>query len=133
MRKPTKEEIKAELDDPTLLDDMQYLHSMIRLDIPRTESGDANLHEVLPKEKNIDPEEFSRKFKRDLEEVIKTFPNREKKIIRMYYGIGLMRSYNLREIGDDLGLTRERIRQIKEQVLSKIRKKSDGKKLLDYL
>lgn len=132
-REPTTQEIKAELDDPSLADDMQHLHSMIRLDVPRTETGDADLHEVLHKEEEMDPAEFSRKFARDLEDIIKVFPEREQRIIRMYYGIGYMRSYTLREIGDDLDLTRERIRQIKEHVLSKIRKKSDGQKLLDYL
>lgn len=132
-REPTTEEIKAELEDPSLADDMQHLHSIIRLDVPRTETGDADLHEVLQREQYVDPEELSRKFKRDLQDIIRVFPEREQKIIRMYYGIGFMRSYTLREIGDDLDLTRERIRQIKEHVLSKIRKKSDGDKLLDYL
>lgn len=132
-RDPTTQEIKDALDDPSLADDMQHLHSMIRLDVPRTETGDADLHEVLKRDQFVDPEELSQKFQRDLDEIIKVFPPREQKIIRMYYGIGFMRSYTLREIGDDLDLTRERIRQIKEHVLSKIRKKSDGEKLLDYL
>lgn len=132
-REPTVNEIKAELDDPSSIEDLQHLHSMIRLDVPRTESGDQDLHGVLFKEEKMGPEEFSEKFERDLNDIIKGFPEREKKIIRMYYGIGNVRSYTLQEIGDVLDLTRERIRQIKEQILDKIRNKTSGKKLLDYL
>jgi RNA polymerase primary sigma factor len=51
----------------------------------------------------------------------------------MYYGIGYRRTYNLREIGNELDLTRERIRQIKEKSLEKIRNKKEGETLLDYL
>ena len=47
----------------------------------------------------------------------------------MYHGIGYVRSYTLKEIGIDLGLTRERIRQIKEKVFEKIRKKKKLGKL----
>jgi len=47
LREPTQNEILERLDDPGLREDIQYLHTIIRLDIPRTEDGDANLHGVL--------------------------------------------------------------------------------------
>lgn len=51
----------------------------------------------------------------------------------MYYGIGFNRTYNLREIGVELELTRERVRQIKEVVITKIKEMPEGKDLRDYL
>ncbi len=51
----------------------------------------------------------------------------------MYYGIGHEKTYNLREIGVKLNLTRERIRQIKEQTLEKIKKMPEGQALIEYL
>jgi len=132
LREPTITEIENAIDDPALYEDINHLHTIIRLDIPRTETGEADLHEVLSKnEENI--EKKISLFTEDFLEVIRNFPKREKKIICMYYGIGYPRTYNLREIGDKLDLTRERIRQIKEQTIEKIKKKPEGKKLMEYI
>ena len=51
----------------------------------------------------------------------------------MYYGINQVRAYTLKEIGIDLGLTRERIRQIKEKVLNKLKKRHRADQLRPYL
>ena len=133
LREPTRAEIAETLDDPSLIDDIEHLHTIVRLDVPRTETGEATLHEVL--EKN-DEESFEDKFENfedDLMLILHKFPVREKKILCMYYGIGYKRTYNLREIGAELGLTRERIRQIKEGTIEKLQKRPEGKLLLDYL
>lgn len=130
MREPTLTELEQELDDPSILDDLKHIHYMVSLDKPRTEDND-NLHQVIH-----DPEKDLQKilenFRVDLEELIKTFPKREQEILLMYYGIGHVRPYTLNEIGVDLGLTRERIRQIKEHVLEKLREKHGSKKLKQY-
>lgn len=132
MREPTTEEIKERVESEDLVYDPQTLYPIIRLDVPRTETGNVDLHEVLYSE-DVDEEALSLEFKTDLEDIIKEFPKREQTIIFMYYGIGYPRPHTLREIGSELNLTRERIRQIKEHVLIKIKRKSDGKKLLEYL
>ena len=54
-------------------------------------------------------------------------------ILKMYYGIEQVRPYTLKEIGVDMGLTRERIRQIKEKILKKLRSKKYSKTLEDFL
>lgn len=132
LREPSLQEIEEAIEDPTLKEDVHHLHTIIRLDLPRTEAGDATLHEVLAKnEDNL--EERMAAFTQEFLEIIKHFPQREQEIICMYHGIGYTRTYNLREIGSKLDLTRERIRQIKEQTIEKIKKKPEGKKLVEYL
>lgn len=132
LREPSLHEIEEAIDDPTLKEDVHHLHTIIRLDLPRTEAGDATLHEVLAKQED-DFEERMSAFTEEFLQIIQHFPEREQEIICMYHGIGYNRTYNLREIGSKLGLTRERIRQIKEQTIEKIKKKPEGKKLVEYL
>lgn len=132
LREPSLQEIEEAIDDPALKEDVHHLHTIIRLDLPRTEAGDATLHEVLARNED-DLEKRMGEFKRDFLEIIEHFPEREQEIICMYHGIGYDRTYNLREIGTKLDLTRERIRQIKEQTIEKIKKKPEGKKLIEYL
>lgn len=132
LREPTLDELEEYIDDPSLKDDVHHLHTIIRLDIPRTEIGEADLHEVLARnDDNL--EERLANFREEFLDIIRNFPEREKKILCMYYGIGYTRTYNLREIGTKLDLTRERIRQIKEQSLKKLREKPEGKRLMEYL
>ncbi len=133
LREPTRDELAESLDDPSLIDDIEHLHTIIRLDVPRTETGNATLHQVL--ERNDDPsfEEKFEDFEDDLMLILEKFPKREQRILCMYYGIGYTRTYNLREIGAQLDLTRERIRQIKEGTIEKLQNRPEGKLLLDYL
>lgn len=116
-----------------MIEDIEHLHTIIRLDIPRTETGDATLHEVLERNDEMSFEDKFEDFEEDLMLILEKFPKREQKILCMYYGIGYKRTYNLREIGAELDLTRERIRQIKEVTLEKLKKRPEGKLLLDYL
>jgi RNA polymerase primary sigma factor len=66
--------------------------------------------------------------------ILKELPEREEKVIRMFYGIGFPQEYTLDEIGKDLKLTRERVRQIKNKTLRKLFKHKDFKdKLEDFM
>jgi len=132
LREPTLSELQDYIEDPSLKDDVHHLHTIISLDVPRTEMGEADLHEVLAgDDENL--EKKLEEFREEFLDVISNFPKREKKILCMYYGIRYTRTYNLREIGLELDLTRERIRQIKDQSLNKLREKPEGKKLIEYL
>ena len=81
--------------------------------------------EVLVK---IEKEELSHL----LEEALSKLPNREKEITKLFYGIDTDRKYSLEEIGDKYHLTRERVRQIKEKVIKKLRFSSAGKELRNF-
>lgn len=133
-REPTREELIELLDDPALKEDVDHLHTIIRLDASRTEDGEATLHEVLEDDSGPSREERFKHFEAELKTIMYGFPEREKQILFLYYGIGTEnnRAYNLREIGEKLDLTRERIRQIKEHTLEKIKNRPEGQDLLDY-
>ena len=68
----------------------------------------------------------------DIDRALSTFSTREKEILQRFYGIGT-REMTLEEIGDEYGLTRERVRQIKEKALRGLRKSSRSEILKPYL
>jgi RNA polymerase primary sigma factor len=72
-------------------------------------------------------------LKSDVGQVLGTLPVREAEVIRLYFGVGSDRSHTLEEIGVRFGLTRERIRQIKERALQRLRHASRSGKLSPYL
>jgi len=69
----------------------------------------------------------------DIHQVLRTLSDRESDFIRLYYGINYERAFTLEEIGDKYGLTRERIRQIKEMAIKKLRHSSRSLVLRSYL
>jgi len=126
-REPTDLELENYLGDTTLLKDAIFNYTIIALEEPHTDD-EQNLTSILPAE--LSSEEKARRlelFKNELDIILKEFTSREQDIIYMYFGINHIRPYTLKEIGIDIGLTRERIRQIKEKVILKLqtRKRSD--------
>ena len=69
---------------------------------------------------------------KEIDRALSTLTDREKDIIRMFFGIGC-REMTLEEIGDKFGLTRERVRQIKEKAIRRLRQNSRSKLLKSYL
>jgi RNA polymerase primary sigma factor len=74
----------------------------------------------------------SESLSREIDRALSTLTDREKEIIQMFFGIG-MQEMALEEIGDRFGLTRERVRQIKEKAIRRLRHSSRSKLLKSYL
>jgi len=131
-REPATEEIEEYLGDPLISKDGKFGYTIISLDTPQTENK-KDLTSVLPSEP-VDLDILEEAFREELQVLLNTdFSEKEKDIIHMYYGINHIRAYTLKEIGIDYGLTRERIRQIKEKVLNKLRYKQRAEKLRIFL
>ncbi|HFE52725.1 MAG TPA: sigma-70 family RNA polymerase sigma factor [Bacteroidetes bacterium] len=72
-------------------------------------------------------------FEQELEAVLATLEPRETRILRMFFGIGYERAYTLGEIGEELGLSRERVRQLKNRALRKLQHTSRRDRLRPFL
>lgn len=125
-------EMQEYIDDPEILEDLKYSYTQIDLDKPRTDN-ERNLNCILEDEGVANPEEAVELVIDELQEVLKGFTHREREIIYMYFGIGRVRNYTLKEIGIDMGLTRERIRQIKEKALERLKDSKHAERLRSYL
>jgi RNA polymerase primary sigma factor len=136
-RKPEVDEIAEEMDT-TVAEINEALSSFshcISLDVPFNHDDDRSLLDLLPDEMQTAPDEnaIMQFLKSDVGQVLGTLPVREAEVIRLYFGVGSDRSHTLEEIGVRFGLTRERIRQIKERALQRLRHASRSGKLSPYL
>lgn len=121
------------VDDNYILDGAKNQIMMFNLD-EQVGDTDLDLKDIIGNDINgNDASPALEIFLEELNEIIKDFPEREKDIIFMYYGIGKDYPLTLTEIGEKVGLTRERIRQIKEITLEKIKNKNKSKDLLDFM
>ncbi len=136
-REPTMMEVSEELDIPK-----KKIHQILKaagkhmsMDAPLTSDSDSiSLGEVLENTNTDSSDEILMKesLYREIERALTTLPEREAVIIKHFFGIGET-ELSLREIGDKLGLTRERVRQLKERALRKLRKTSRSIHLKTYL
>jgi len=136
-REPTHQEIANELKLPTK-DVTRALNNSsfhISLDQPITRSDDGTMKEFIknPDSKMPDKDLILESLKEEIRRVLKTLSPREENIIKMYFGIDHDRPYTLEEIGERLRLTRERVRQIKERSLTRLRHQSRSQNLRVFL
>lgn len=77
--------------------------------------------------------EFKDSLRQEIERALGTLTDRQADVIKLYFGIGVEHPESLEDIGDKFGLTRERVRQIKDKAINKLRSASRSKLLKQYL
>jgi RNA polymerase primary sigma factor len=108
----------------------------VSVDAPFQEGEENSLLDVL--ENTSAPRtdhsmEYIDSLRREIERSLGTLTDRQKDVIKYYYGIGVEHPMSLEDIGEKFGLTRERVRQIKDKAINKLRATSRSKLLKNYL
>ena len=135
-RRPTADELSDILDIPAekIEEAMSHSGSSISMDAPFVEGEDNSLLDVLPSSDTptTDRSLMSESLATEIDRALSTLSDREKEILQMLFGIGCQ-EMTLEEIGDHFGLTRERVRQVKEKALRRLRNTSRSTLLKTYL
>ena len=135
-RKPSPEELADALELPAdkVADTLRVSGRHISVDAPFVEGEDNSLLDVLINNDspNADRALMMESLSKEIERALATLTERESDIIRMFFGIGCQ-EMTLEEIGERFGLTRERVRQIKEKAIRRLRHTSRSKLLKTYL
>ncbi len=136
-RPPSPDEIAKELD-MTISDVKESLKNAgrhISMDAPLKEGEDSNLYNVLDygESPNPDQELIQESLQSEIERSLETLTQREADVIRLFFGLGNQQPMTLEEIGQTFGLTRERVRQIKEKGVRRLRHTSRSTILKKYL
>ena len=137
-REPTPEELAFFLDmDPVEIAATLGISARhVSMDQPLSDSEDGTLIDVLINhnaEKTDDALAFKASLKTEIERSLSTLTERQKDVIRFFFGIGVDHALSLEDIGEHFNLTRERVRQIKDKAITKLRTASRCKLLKTYL
>jgi len=136
-RDPSPEEIATEMDIPVerVREILKIAQEPVSLETPIGEEEDSHLGDFIEDEDAPAPAEAASfiLLKEQLEEVLETLTHREEKVLRLRFGLDDGRARTLEEVGQEFGVTRERIRQIEAKALRKLRHPSRSRKLKDYL
>jgi RNA polymerase primary sigma factor len=136
-REPTVEELAVALDvPPKKVENMiQVARRPLSLETPTDDEEDSVLGDFIEDDEAPPPDESAsyNLLKEHLEEVLNGLPPREVRILQLRYGLLDGQAYTLEEVGRKMGVTRERVRQIEAQALSRLRHPSIRRKLRDYL
>ncbi|MDD2233692.1 MAG: RNA polymerase sigma factor RpoD [Desulfitobacteriaceae bacterium] len=136
-REPLPEEIAFVMEIPVerVREIMKIAQEPVSLETPIGEEEDSHLGDFIPDDDALAPADAASfiLLKEQLEEVLETLTPREEKVLRLRFGLDDGRTRTLEEVGQEFGVTRERIRQIEAKALRKLRHPSRSKKLKDYL
>ncbi|MBN1971446.1 MAG: sigma-70 family RNA polymerase sigma factor [Candidatus Delongbacteria bacterium] len=136
-REPTPEEIANALETTELeiTDTLKISGRHLSIDAPFNPGDDNRLLDVLRNDKEPSPDMnlYDESLKKEINNVLATLNEREREVIILYFGIGKDQALTLEEIGEKFMLTRERVRQIKEKAIRRLRHASRSKALRVYL
>ena len=136
-REPTPEEIAVKMETTP-----EKVHQLIEisrrpmsLDTPIDEEGDPDLGDFIEDTTSPAPDELTMQnlLREQLDQVLDRLPDREAHILRLRYGLEDGETHTLEEVGKQIGVTRERVRQLEAQALNRLRRSSAHTLLIDYL
>ena len=135
-RKPSVDEMAERIDLPEdkVADAMKANNRHVSMDAPFSDGEDGSLLDVMPNSDSpdADNELVRESLRQEIKRVLNLLNDRERKVVTAYFGID-MPEMTLDEIGDKYNLTRERVRQIKEKAIRRLRHNTKNKLLKSYL
>ena len=136
-REPSASELAEELDMSLfeVADTLKISGRHLSMDAPFAQGEDNRLLDVIQDERTPLPDHtlIKESLSKEVERALGTLTEREAEVIRLYFGLGREHSLTLEEIGEKFQLTRERVRQIKEKAIRRLRHASRSKQLRAYL
>jgi RNA polymerase primary sigma factor len=135
-REPTPEEISHAVG--LTLEVVQSLAALnaseVRLDAPLDPDGDRSLIErfVSDDMPGVESEAMDKFLTEEVDQALKSLPPRDAKVLRLYFGLDAGREHTLEEIGGMLGVTRERVRQLRDRALKRLREGDIGRALASF-
>ena len=137
-REPSSEELATilEISDDEVETTLGVAARHVSMDAPFVDGEDNSLLDVLenPNTPGTDAGlEYLESLRREIDRSLGTLTDRQADVIKLYFGIGVEHPLSLEDIGDRFGLTRERVRQIKDKAINKLRSASRSKLLKNYL
>jgi len=136
-REPLPEEIAAEMG--ISVDKVEHIikisQETVSLEAPVGEEEDSRLGDFIEDKESASPEEVATNelLKDQIKDILQFLGAREQKILRMRFGLEDGKTHTLEEVGQEFGVTRERIRQIEAKALQKLKEFKESKQLKDYL
>ena len=136
-RPPSAEELANALDIPEekVKDSLKISGRHVSVDAPFTDGEDNSLLDVMVNNDSpkADIKLMQESLQREIKRSLSTLSEREREVISLFFGIGMQHGLTLEEIGAKFDLTRERVRQIKEKAIQRLRHRSRSKSLRRYL
>ena len=136
-REPSPEEIAEQLDMSTfeVTDTMKMSGRHLSMDAPFNQGEDNRLLDVISDDNQPSPDYtlMDESLKIEIERALRTLSEREAEVVKLYFGLNREHPLTLEEIGELFSLTRERVRQIKEKAIRRLRHASRSKVLRTYL
>ncbi|MEY2948925.1 MAG: sigma-70 family RNA polymerase sigma factor [Saprospiraceae bacterium] len=137
-REPSPEELADMLEIPTeeVETTLGVAARHVSMDAPFVEGEDNSLLDVLENNSTPDTDkelDYNQSLRREIERSLNTLTERQCDVIKLYFGIGVEHPMSLEDIGEKFGLTRERVRQIKDKAINKLRSANRSKLLKNYL
>jgi len=136
-REPTVEEVAEIMEArPEMIEDSMNFSSIhVSMDAPLRDEETGDMYDVILNDDSPSPDNelINVSLRKEIERSLSTLGDREADILRFYFGLNGSQPHTLEEIGDEFGLTRERVRQIKEKAIKKLKNQYRNRLLKAYL